>query len=158
MQLHTPKRDDPPLVPGLEIDDTAIHFRCEDLMGTNHPSFGFMKFTAYRRRIDPGTRSIGIVTNPFDEGAQNRGGAGSRADVKEACRTVTLDLRDFLAEQFPEATVSMRNGRNETVVTSFARLVMANTTIAGISSFGIWTAIANFGEGYIRKPVRLWSM
>mmetsp|Transcript_16823 Transcript_16823/g.48478 ORF Transcript_16823/g.48478 Transcript_16823/m.48478 type:complete len:517 (-) Transcript_16823:338-1888(-) len=153
MQLPPPKRDDPPLVPNVEVDDTAIHFRCEDLMGTKHPSFGFMKYTAYARRIDPNAaRSIGIVTNPFDDQAQNRGGTGRRAPVRRACEEVTYGLRDFLAEKFPSAKVSLRNGRNETVATAFARLIMANRTIAGISSFGIWPAMANFGRGYIRKP------
>jgi len=152
MQLPDPRRGDPPLVPGIEVDDAAIHFRCEDLMGSHHPSFGFMKFAAYGDIIRPDVRSIGVVTNPFDDAAQNRGGAGSRADVKLACRTVTYALRDFLEDRFPSARVRLRNGRNETVVTSFARLILANQTIVGISSFGIWTAISSLGTGHIRRP------
>lgn len=151
MQLPNPAKEEQPVLPNVELDETTLHFRCEDLMGTNHPSFSFMKFSAFSKRIYEHTRSIGIVTNPFD-GGQNRGGAGSRRAVKKACKEVALALHSFLAEKFPNARVSLRNGMNETVATAYARLVMANQTIVGASSFGIWPAMASFGRGYIRKP------
>ena len=155
MQLPNPKRGDKPLVPGLDLDETALHFRCEDLMSTRHPSFSFLKFSAYSRRIDPTTKSIGIVTNPFDDKAQNRPSRGKRSDAKAACQGVAVALKEHLTETFPDATVSIRNGVNETVITSYTRLIMATRTIVGLSSFGVFTAVANFGNGYIQKPVRV---
>ena len=31
-------------------------------------------------------------------------------------------------------------------------MILANQTIAGISTFGVFPSIASFGKGYIRKP------
>jgi hypothetical protein len=67
MQLSVPTRDEPPLIPGVVLDDVVIHFRGGDLFNTNHPGYGFMKFSAFSNRILPNTKSIGIVTQPLIE-------------------------------------------------------------------------------------------
>ena len=65
-----------------------------------------------------------------------------------------MGLLDFLQEKFPKARVTIHNGPNETIALAFARMVMANQTIVGITTFGVFPAIASFGTGYIRKPLK----
>jgi hypothetical protein len=151
MQLSVPARGEPPLVPGVVLDDVVLHFRGGDLFNSNHPGFGFMKFSAFSKRIPPDTRSIGIVTQPFDNVAQYRRGDAS-SEKRERHRVVVMALVDFLQEKFPQARVTIHNGPTETIALAYARMVMANQTIVGITSFGVFPAIASFGTGYIRRP------
>lgn len=147
-QIPDPQPGDAPLVPGIELDDTAIHFRCGDIMGhTNHPSFGFMKFTAYKKWVSPEAKTIGIVTGPFEDDSQNR-----KSRVNSNCKPVVLELKKYLEEHFPSATVKIRNDGDETITTAYARLIMANQTFASITSFGVFPVVATFGTGYIKKP------
>jgi len=152
-QLPMSEKDDDPLVPGIEYDDAVIHFRCGDIMGgVSHPSFGFMKFTAYKKWLSPEAKSIGIVTNPFSTDAQHRGkGSGSQI-IFDRCRTVVGRLKTYLEHVFPTAKVSVRNDDDETIVTSYVRLIMGNQTFASISSFGVFPVVATFGAGYLKKP------
>jgi hypothetical protein len=148
-QISNPTRGQPPLYPETTLDDAIIHFRCGDLMRTNHPSFGFLKFSALARLVSPDARSIGVVTQPFDRNDQQRQldlGKGDR------CRLVVLSLVDYLKSQFPGAVVRLHNSHNETIALTYARMIMANQTISPISTFSVFPAIANFGQGYIRRP------
>lgn len=152
LQLSAPQKDAKPLFPHIgPPDDAALHFRCGDLMGSFHPSFGFMNYDAYASHLSPSVRSIGIITSTFGKG-QERPGTESRGRVKDACRKVVEGLRDYLKEKFPSAEVNIWNGPSETVVTSYARLIMANQTVVGMGSFGVFPALASFGKGYIRRP------
>lgn len=161
--IPTPKPGDAPLVPGIEIDDAAIHFRCGDIMGASqHGSFGFLKFTVYKKYISSSVRSIGIITQPFDYEGQLRKGADSRAAVLNRCKVVTLELKQYLEENFKDATVNIWNDINETLPTAYSRLIMAKQTFVSISSFGAFAALSSFGTGYMRKPnfrdpPNLWS-
>mmetsp|Transcript_9269 Transcript_9269/g.27943 ORF Transcript_9269/g.27943 Transcript_9269/m.27943 type:complete len:327 (-) Transcript_9269:487-1467(-) len=153
-QIPTPSRDHPPLFPplGRDLDDAALHFRCGDLMGSYHPSYGFMNYDAYARHISPYAFSVGIVTTPFGAKGQMRTGTERSAPVKNACRRVAEGLRKYLEERFPRANVTIRNGPEETVVTSYVRLILANQTVAGMGYFGVFPALATFGTGYVRRP------
>jgi hypothetical protein len=151
MQLAVPARGEPPLIPGVVLDDVVLHFRGGDLFNSNHPGFGFMKFSAFSKHISPDTKSIGIVTQPFDTSGQYRKGDAT-AVKRERHRIVVMALVDFLEEKFPQARVTIHNGRSETIALAYARMVMANQTVVGITSFGVFPAIACFGTGYIRKP------
>jgi len=141
----------PPLYSEVELDDAILHFRCGDLMNSNHPRFGFMKFESFAKHISPSARSIGIVTQPFDENSQTR--AWDRGSEKRnRCRIVVGAFVEYLQERFPEARIRLHNSPDETIALTYARLVLANQTIAGISTFGVFPAIASFGTGYIRLP------
>jgi hypothetical protein len=69
MQLSVPARGEPPLILGVVLDDVVINFRGGDLFDSHQKGYGFMEFNAYSKRISPNTTSIGIVTQPFDDGA-----------------------------------------------------------------------------------------
>jgi hypothetical protein len=153
-QLPIPLKND--VVPYLptakyELDDAVLHFRCGDLMNSQHPSFGFMKFSGYTRHISPEASSIGIITQPFKMGAQSR-----KVDVPASrsnrCRIVVTSLVQYIKERHPRARVRIHNDVDETIALTYTRMIMANQTIAGISSFGVMPAIATFGTGYIRLP------
>ena len=140
-----------PLYQNVELDDVIVHFRCGDLMSSQHPRFAFLKYNAFASRISPNATSIGIVTQPFDESAQNR--AWDSSSVKRnRCKTVVLDFEQYLRETFPRANIRIHNSPNETIALTYARMIMANQSIAGISTFGVLSSIASFGTGYIRLP------
>ena len=128
------------------------HHVCQiSLMFSQHPSFGLMKFSGFSKWISPSARSIGIVTQPFEVSGQTRK-EDSGASKRQKCKDLVLAFTDHLTAKFPSARISIHNGVNETIALSFARMIMANQTIVGISSFGVFPALTSFGTGYIRKP------
>jgi hypothetical protein len=151
--LSIPKRNSPPLLGRnrYELDDTVIHFRCGDLMDSEHPHFGFMKFSGYTRHISHEASSIGIITQPFELGAQSRK-LDSDQYKRDRCRIVVFAMIQYIKQRYPKARVQIRNNVKETIAMTYSRMIMANQTIAGISSFGVMPAIATFGTGYIRLP------
>lgn len=110
-----------------------------------------MKFDSYARHISPQAQSIGIVTESFDSDAQHRGAEGGQV-TRSRCRKVVGAFVDHLQERFPHTRVRIRNGKGETVALTYARMVMANQTIVGLSTFAFFPAIATFGQALIRKP------
>lgn len=136
----------------LEIDDAAIHFRCGDVFGgTNKDVYGLIKFREYVDRIPKETtKSIGIHTQPFDV-ALLRG-----ADQEHAshCEKVVHVLVDYLQQAYPNATITIRNTKEDTIPLTYARMTMAAQTITTMSTFGIFPAIGSFGEGYYQKSGR----
>lgn len=150
-QLASLERGEPPLIPDIELDDTVVHFRCGDIAHSNHPSFGFMRFSEFAKRISPTTTSIGIVTQPFHIGGQLRSN-DSNKHTRKICETLTTAMVEYMASAFPHARIRIRNNANETIALTYARMVMANQTFSPISSFSVFPAVANFGIGYVRRP------
>lgn len=151
MELVTPHKGDTPLYPDVEVDDAMLHFRCGDIISSNHPSFGFMKFGSFSRHLSPDVRSIGIATQPFNMSAQMRRAEGG-AWKQERCKKVVMAFVEHLQGLFPKARIRIHNGLNETIALTFARMIMANQTVIGITSFGVFPGVTTFGTGYIRKP------
>jgi hypothetical protein len=159
LQLPIPSveqlENQPPLYPDVQLDDAIIHFRCGDLMNSNHPRYGFLSFPSMASPIRPQVRSIGIVTQPFDdkggESVQSRAGDDT-SENRRRCRIVVADFVRYLTERFPSARVSVHNSPHDTIALTYARMILANQSIAGISTFGVFPAIASFGTGYIRRP------
>jgi hypothetical protein len=147
--------DNAPLFPSVEVDDAVIHFRCGDLMISDNPFFGFVKFETFMQHISSDARSIGIITQPF---ATQQGGVGQsrwvdQLDVaQDRCRPVVTALVADIQARHPQSRVSVHNGPNETIALAYARLIMANQTIAGISTFGVFPAVSTFGTGYLSRP------
>ena len=152
MQITTPDPKDWPLLEKTEeMDDVAIHFRCGDLIRRDHSGFGFLKFNSYAKHISPHAGRIGIITQPFQF---SRSGQARKADTQngkgERCRLLVTQFQKYLANRFPNAQVRIHNDPDtEPMVKSYARLIMANQTFAGISSFGVFAALASFGTAYI---------
>jgi hypothetical protein len=166
------RHDNPPLSSLFQeepLDDVAIHFRCGDLMGTDHGQYEFLKFSGYTRHISPEARTIGIVTQSFAPPSiqsQNNSGRQQISTlqirskdftdvVRDRCFIVVSALVDYIKQRHPDSLVSIRNGPRETIPSSYVRLIMANQTIAGLSStFGVFPTIATFGTGYLSSPER----
>jgi hypothetical protein len=154
-QLPTPTRNALPPYPAseYELDDAVLHFRCGDLMDCNSSHYGFMKFSGLTRHISPEATSIGILTQPFEISAETQSRrVDSDSHKLDRCRVVVESLVDYIQERHPKARVRIHNGVKETIALTYARMIMANQTIAGISSFSVMPAIATFGTGYIRLP------
>jgi hypothetical protein len=150
-QLPTTQRDTPPLYPGVELDDAIIHFRCGDLMNLKHAGYAFLKFNDYVHYISPEARTIGIVTQPFGKTGQQR---LIDEETSQRCEMAVMALVDYIQERHPHAQIRIHNDANETIALTYARMIMANQSNAGgISSFGVFAPMANFGTGYVRYPV-----
>jgi hypothetical protein len=143
--------DQEPLIPHVDLDDVAIHFRCGDVMGgAKRNDFGMIKFSEYKKWISPNARTVGILTQPFEK-ERNRAKDAGRVD---ACRKATYALADNIQSYLPNATISIHNGINETLPLAFARLAMANQSFTSLSSFGIFPVIGTFGQGYFQQGNR----
>lgn len=143
--------DEIPLIPNVQLDDVALHFRCGDVLGgARRNDFGMIRFNEYKKWIPKNTESIGILTQPFEK-ERNRGQDSRKAD---SCRIVVHALVDYLQAFAPNARISIHNGVNETHPLAYARLVMANYSITSLSSFGIFPIIGTFGQGYFQKGNR----
>jgi hypothetical protein len=163
---HEPNATQPVLSPAnVELDDVAIHFPCGDLMQTRHDYYGFMKFSSFANRIQNVTTpfSIGILTQPFAPEDTNSTTSSAIAaqqrwvDVgggrEHLCFVVTHAFVDYLQARFPQARIRIRNGPEDTVAVSFARLIIAVQTFSPISSFSIFPALVSMGRGYVRYPL-----
>jgi hypothetical protein len=97
--LPIPKPNDTPLYTAdeYELDDAVIHFRCGDLMDTEHPMFSFLKFSGYARYISNEATSIGIITQPFLVGAQIRKVDSDQYKL-DRCRIVVRSLVQYIEE------------------------------------------------------------
>jgi hypothetical protein len=140
-----------PLIPNVTQDEVAIHFRCGDVMGgVRRNDFGMIKFNEYPKWIWNETRSIGILTQPFDKSVTRRRDQGKI----DACREAVYLLVDYLHSFYPEATINIRNSREETLPLTYARIAMARQSFTTLSSFGIFPVVGTFGEGYFQKGNR----
>lgn len=155
-QLPNPRPDDNPLIPPEQLndglDDAVLHFRCGDLIFSNLSRFGFMRFHSYARHLDPNTTSIGIATQSYQAGPNVRSADINMKKKPQRCRQVIEAFVTYLQERFPQARITVRNDPNESIALSFARMVMAQQVVVGISSFGVFPAVATFGHSYIRDP------
>ena len=137
-----------PLLPNVDMDDVAIHFRCGDVAkGFNSHDYGIVQFEAYRQYIPPAASTIGIVTTSFREASLRTKDQGTA----RVCEMLVTGLVEYLQHAFPRASISVRNGPNETLALAFARLIMANQTFCPPSTFSAFPAIASFGTSYIQR-------
>jgi hypothetical protein len=141
----------PPLYPNITLDEAVIHFRCGDLINGGHSSFGFLKFRTFAKHLDPNVQSIGIITQPFSTGGQQRRG-DTRGGRGDRCRILITAFSDYLKERFVKARITVHNGPDETIALAYARLVMAKQAVSGVSTFAVFPTIATFGIGYVYAP------
>lgn len=127
-----------------ELDDVTIHLRCGDIGRQDHGLYGLFPFKVYSKLIPKTATSIGIVTAPFN---QNRAGWGpGDPQLNEAVATAA---KSFIQSAFPQAIVSIRNDDRDTHDIVFVRLMLANHTICGSSTFCLFPALASKGKSYI---------
>jgi hypothetical protein len=72
--------------------------------------------------------------------------------AQNRCRIIAMSLVDYIQERFPSSRIQIHNGPNETILVAYARMIMANQSIAGMSTFGVFPVLATFGTGYLRSP------
>lgn len=135
---------------GIVIDDVAIHFRCGDVLGKFSPkdkNYGLVKFQAYRKRIPPSAETIGIITAPFSE--KHRRKQDRRSG--EFCRTLVLELVDYLQSHFPAAKIRVRNNPNETIPEVLSRLILAKHNFCVRSTFCLLPSMASYGTSHLQK-------
>jgi hypothetical protein len=130
-----------------DLDEATIHLRIGDIGRQDHRLYGMIPFHVYKKRIPKAVKSIGIVTAPFQ---QNRPAWGyGDADLNEG---VTIAVHDYLKREFPDARVTIRNDDvNETMAMTYARMIAANWSFCGSSTFCLYPALATRGESYILK-------
>jgi hypothetical protein len=146
--LLVPKPNIPSIPSKYVVDDAVLHFRCGDLMDSDNPYYSFMTFHGYTRHISPYAKSIGILTQPFEGKTQSRKEDSSQI-MLDRCRIVVTSLMEFIKSQYPNARVNLHNNGRETIALTYARMIMANQTIGGISTFSFLPLISTFGTGYM---------
>ena len=136
---------------GMIIDEVAIHLRCGDMINKNmspkDKNYELLQFQAYRKRIPPSIKSIGIVTAPFSEKNRRKQDLGSG----DMCRALVLELVDYLESSFPKAEVRVRNNPNETIPEVVSRLILAKHNFCVRSTFYLFPSIASYGTRYVQK-------
>ncbi|KAI2506002.1 hypothetical protein MHU86_8413 [Fragilaria crotonensis] len=120
-----------------DLDEVVVHLRTGDIGQNAHPCYGLVPFHVYTNLIPRTAQTIGVITAPFRQ--------GGRFDFNEA---VTLAARDYIRSKFPDARVSIRNG-NESMAVTYARMVAANWSFCGSSTFCLYPALATAGKSYI---------
>lgn len=145
----------------FEIDDAVLHVRCGDILSTNAGSYGFLSFPGYSRHISPDVRTIGILAQSFCQEPNASDSKSMKWERRERqrdanhclrCQTLTVAFAQFLSEQFPNATVNIRNDPSEPISLVYARMVLANQTVGCLSTFTIYPVLATFGTGYYLRP------
>jgi hypothetical protein len=149
-QLAPPSNRTAPPFANIDFDEAVLHFRCGDLMDSDHFSFSFMTFRGYTRHIHPDVTSIGIITQPFAAKTEQRRSQDTGEIVRDRCRTVVLSLVEYIEERFPRAQVRIHN--EESIALSYVRMIVAKQAIVGLSTFGVMPAVSTFGTGYVRIP------
>lgn len=143
-----------PLFPNVELDDVVIHFRCGDvLLGADGPFF-YVPYHEYTNIISSKATTIGIVTQPFSHENGTQAREMDKLDQSgDRCRVLVHGLVEHIQSHLPKAKIRIHNGPHETVALAFARLIMANQTLALFpSTFSIFPTIASFGTGYFPRP------
>jgi len=125
-----------------EGDDAVIHVRLHDAFApiTRTSQRGLFQHVAYSNMLKKAEQekgeiqSISIVTQTFVEKKLDRDIDRQYAQRSEV---VGRDLATHLRQEFPNAIVNIHNDwKNETTVTSYARLVLAKKiAICGCSTF-----------------------
>lgn len=102
---------------------------------------------AYRKKIPSSVEPIGMVTAPFSEVNRRKQDLGS----ERMCRTLVLELVDYLKSYFPNVEVRVRNNPNESIPEVLSRLIMAKYNFCVRSTFCLLPAIASYGTSYVQK-------
>lgn len=138
-----------PFFGNVVLDQVAIHLRCGDVLYMNRPKmdYGLIRFRDYVRIIDPSVTSIGIITQPFDPSL----GRSIETNHTQDCQRVVMAFAAVLQTNFPHATIAIRNGKDETLPLAYARLVLANQSIIGLSSFTAFPVIGAYGVSFFQE-------
>ena len=96
---------------------------------------------------------IHCTTKPKASGSSRRAGTrtivvGEIAKTFETCRSLIDDLKDYLEDVFPHATVTIRN-TDANVVETFGRMIRAKQVVCSPSTFCLYPTLATHGHGYI---------
>jgi hypothetical protein len=83
------------------------------------------------------------VTAPFN---QKRDGGHGDADLNQA---VIEAAQEYLQKAFPKARISIRDDDHESMNVTYARMIKANVSIYGPSTFCLFPAIACLGKSYV---------
>ena len=153
-------KTNPPKYGDIELDETAWHFRCGDVMYSRHSGYAWHQFGLLASHIPDDTRSIGIVTQPFDNHRTPQMKALENAPKESvlrksslACERLAHTLVDYLQSRFPSARVRIRNDPSEGVALAYSRMIAAkHTVVGGVSTFGAYAALASWGRAVVIAP------
>ena len=133
----------------VDLDEATIHVRCGDFITGGWAEYGFLPYRAYTRILPQTTKSIGIITSTFDEKECRSNDCSTIGN----CKGLIMDLQSFLEENYPNATITIRNGPEETLASTFSRITLSRRTVCSPSTFCLYPAIATLGEGHFANTV-----
>ena len=146
----------------LEAEDAVVHLRLGDaLMGGRDEGIGLLPFRAYSRLLRRAESELGplatisVVTQTFEETA-------ARPEDRLALARTELIAKEFVAhlrENFPNASVKLRNSPQDSPFVAYVRMVKANkVAICGFSKFCSYPVLANANIRYVfeSEKFNLW--
>lgn len=141
----------------ITFDETVIHFRCGDVLYLARPrsDYGIVKFKEYRTILSNATKTIGVLTQPF-ESKHNRPEDENRT---QDCKRVVDSFISYLQRDFPNANITVRNNEQETLPLAYVRLAVATQSFIGLSSFSAFPLVGTYGEGIFqagKRQVNTW--
>jgi hypothetical protein len=145
----------------FEPDDAVIHLRLGDaLRGKWDEGIGLLPHEGYSILLKEAEslrgpiQSISIVTASFDK--KYARSFDAKAILRERSAMVAYDFVRHLNELFPNATVTIHNGPDESSLKSYARLIRAKkVSICGSSTFCTLPVLANReGIGFVYRTER----
>ena len=126
------------------IDDTTIHVRCGDILHhAHHTEYGFSPYWVYKNHIPNNVRSIGIISATLDSTQCRK----NDCIHVSTCKALLHDLQTYLVHEYPNTVVTIRT--EESIVASYARMVLAKLSICNPSTFCVFPTIASLGKGVI---------
>jgi hypothetical protein len=140
----------------FEPDDAVVHLRLGDsLRGEWDEGIGLLPHEGYSILLKKAEtlrgpiRTISIVTASFDK--KYTRSFDAKAALRERSAMITYDLVQHFNMVFPNATVTIHNGPDETALKSYARLIRAKkVSVCGSSTFCTLPVLANReGIGFI---------
>jgi hypothetical protein len=142
-----------PLLANVTLDQAVIHFRCGDLMWVAHEAYSFYSFVSLTKYLPAtGLTSIGILTQPFVKGDNSRM-SDTTGQAPLRCRFVVEAFVDYLSERYPQATVTIHNGPDESVALAYSRMIFADVVVATGTTFPVFSVLASYGRGIFLVPV-----
>lgn len=97
--------------------------------------------------------SVGIVTQPFDPKSPNVRPADQYSSGQR-CRTLVESLVIYLQRRYPATRIRVRNNASEPLTAIYSRIILANQTISGVSSFSVLAAVSGKGRVCVRRPFK----
>ena len=135
----------------LRPTDAVVHFRCGDIVSSDHIDYALLPFPFYTSVIPDRVTRVIVVGN-FRKEQSGQGWNHEEAGGMPLCRRILTELKSYILahKKTVQEVVEASVGFNE----DFALLTKAAFMIASISTYSFWAGLVNDAHGTVVLP---WS-